>query len=707
MLKEGLPAQLYRFGEYELDLSRRLLLMNGRRVALTPKAFDVLAALVQRHGQIVTKNELLQLVWPDTVVEEISLTRNISVLRKTLGEKPDEHNFIVTVPGTGYGFVAAVEHAAHGVPQAQAPAPAVPARKRRSWVLALALTPLAIVLAWYLRPTAAPAIWRSRPLTTYPGFEQAPALSPDGRQVAFAWEGDKQDNFDIYIKPVGPGGPLRLTTNPAQDVNPVWSPDGASIAFLRHLDTDRNELVLMPAQGGPERKLADTRAAYRTDWPRSLLAWSPDGNWLAVSDREPADPVESLFLVSARTGEKRRITTALRGSFGDFMPAFAPDGHAIAFCRLQGYFNAEVHLLPLSANLAPAGEPRRLTAAGQPARDPVWTRDAKHLLFVGRQQLQIIATAGSGGSRPVPLVEDNISQLSLGRHLVYTRRAVDNNIWQADLRAPGIPPGAPRLLIASTRSDEFPRYSPDGRKIAFASNRSGSWEIWMAEADGSNPAPLSVLGSTAGLIAWSPDGRRIAFDVRSEGQSDIFTIPAEGGERKRLTNDSSDDYLPAYSHDGRWIYFTSKRTGRNEIWKMPSTGGQAIQVTHQEPGYLPMDSPDGKTLYYCHELPEKGIWQMSLEGGEEKQVAGPYSTRLCGLTVTSEGLYYTADQDAGKHHTIQFVSLATGAARPVVVSERPLGKLSLSLSPDRRYIIYSQYDQAGSDLMLIENFQPR
>jgi hypothetical protein len=98
---------------------------------------------------------------------------------------------------------------------------------------------------------------------------------------------------------------------------------------------------------------------------------------------------------------------------------------------------------------------------------------------------------------------------------------------------------------------------------------------------------------------------------------------------------------------------------------------------------------------------------MPVEGGKEEQVADSYSPRLCGLAVTSEGFYHTADRDSGKRHTIQFVSFATGASRPVVVSERPLGKLSLSVSPDRRHLVYSQYDQAGSDLMLIENFDPR
>ena len=100
---------LFRFADFELDSAKRLLLRNGGRIPLTPKALDVLVALVERNGETLHKDELLRLVWPDTTVEEISLTRNISVLRKILGERPDEHNFIVTVPGTGYRFVAPVQ----------------------------------------------------------------------------------------------------------------------------------------------------------------------------------------------------------------------------------------------------------------------------------------------------------------------------------------------------------------------------------------------------------------------------------------------------------------------------------------------------------------------------------------------------------------------------------------------------------------------
>jgi hypothetical protein len=137
---------------------------------------------------------------------------------------------------------------------------------------------------------------------------------------------------------------------------------------------------------------------------------------------------------------------------------------------------------------------------------------------------------------------------------------------------------------------------------------------------------------------------------------------------------------------------------------MPAEGGNATQLTHSEGGHLPLESRDGKTVYYCHDAPEKGIWKVPAGGGKAAQVAGPYFPRLCGLAVTAEGLYYTAAPDFRKQHSIRFVSFSTGESRPVVVSDGPLGALALSVSPDQRFVIYAQRDRAGRDLMLIENF---
>ncbi len=202
----------------------------------------------------------------------------------------------------------------------------------------------------------------------------------------------------------------------------------------------------------------------------------------------------------------------------------------------------------------------------------------------------------------------------------------------------------PRMFSSSTLPDFQPRYSPDGTKIAFGSFRSGPREIWIADADGSNPVPLTSFGGPlVGFMNWSPDGQRLVFHARPEGQADLFEIPASGGAPKRLTAHPSDDTLPSYSHDGRWIYFTSRRSGQLEIWKMPAKGGDATQMTRTG-GLMPLESPDGKTLYYGHPTREKGIWKVPVEGGEATQVTGPTGGQSA-FAVTAEGIYYTAAPD--------------------------------------------------------------
>ena len=188
-------------------------------------------------------------------------------------------------------------------------------------------------------------------------MEVNPALSPDGSQVAFAWNGEKQDNFDIYLMTLPSGPAVRMTDDPAADTSPVWSPDGRTLAFLRQRSDERFELMLLPAIGGPEHKLAETR---EQPWfsPRrpGALAWSPDGRWIAASHREPGELSESIYLFSL-TGEKRRLTEPIPGFRSDNMPSFSPDGRTIAFCRLPGGFHSEIYVLSLDANFKPVDRP--------------------------------------------------------------------------------------------------------------------------------------------------------------------------------------------------------------------------------------------------------------------------------------------------------------------------------------------------------------
>jgi eukaryotic-like serine/threonine-protein kinase len=339
---------------------------------------------------------------------------------------------------------------------------------------------------------------------------------------------------------------------------------------------------------------------------------------------------------------------------------------------------------------------------------PVWTLDGRHVLYLAahnigpREQTELrkIAFSSSGISERVSLLEGEINEVSLGRHLVYTRFATDTDIWRAEIPPSGGNAREPRRLISSTRLDYQPRYSPDGKQIAFGSTRSGAPEIWIADADGSNPEQLTSFGGPlVGLKDWSPDSQRLVFHARPEGHADIFTIPASGGVPKRLTTDPSDDTSPSYSRDGRWIYFASARSGQFEVWKMPAEGGDAVKITSIG-GSVPFESSDGKTLYFVALSKGRGIWKMSVQGGEAVQVTGPINQ--VAYAVGAEGIFYSPAPDSGQKGSIRFISFSNGQSRTVVVMDRPIGH-AMCLSPDQRFLLFAPPDQTGSDLMLIED----
>ena len=204
-----------------------------------------------------------------------------------------------------------------------------------------------------------------------------------------------------------------------------------------------------------------------------------------------------------------------------------------------------------------------------------------------------------------------------------------------------------------------------------------------------------------GSPRWSPDGQRIVFDSNALGKSELYQIDANGGRPRRLTNHPADDGIASYSRDGRWIYFDSDRTGRREIWKMPSEGGQAVQVTRNG-GTVAFESVDGAFIYYNKETEPTGLWRMPVGGGAETEVLKFVVDYA--FAVANKGIYFEQPhRDRGT--SFQFLSFVTGKVTTIGTIRRPVADLGLSVSPDERYILYTQGDQTGSDLMLVENFR--
>jgi Tol biopolymer transport system component len=558
-------------------------------------------------------------------------------------------------------------------------------------------------------------------LTSYPGNEREPSFSPDGSQVAFSWDAGHVGRCQIYVKQVGSERLLHLTSSAADDRNPVWSPNNRWIAFLRTSDPNAVEVILIPALGGRERKLAQLEAPWDTSTaelrpPVGHLAWSPDSKWLVVTDRNSR--TIGLSLVSIETGEKRKLTSPSAEWIGDFSPAFSSDGQNLAFIRAPSWSVSELYLLSLDKNLAPHGNPKRIAAQNCWIVNPVWIQGEEIAFSCGQwgagRRLFRTKISEAGNPRLVGSLGENVYFLAISHsgRLAYSQEEMDWDIWRVKLadtnqgfnRAIGADKVAGRFL-SSTRIDSNPQYSPDGTKVAFESLRSGNSEVWITEADGSNAFQLTSAGApVSGFPRWSPDGKRIVFHSRPRGQADIFVIDAAGGIPRQLTDNSSDDVAPSWSRDGRWIYFSSHRSGEFEIWKIPSEGGSAIRVTNRG-GSIPLECPAGRFLWYSKENPGLGasLWKVPTTGGQETLVVKLMANGST-YTVTQHGIYFIGFDSPDPGMSIQFLDSNTGRITRITSVERP-PTLGLAVSPDRLWLLYSRMEHRESDLMLVENFR--
>ncbi|HUQ91839.1 MAG TPA: protein kinase [Bryobacteraceae bacterium] len=589
----------------------------------------------------------------------------------------------------------------------------VPSTQRPWPVLIAAL--IAIVgsglLGWQFssRRKAEPVVtMRTVPLTSFPGSESQPSFSPDGNQIAFSWNQGKEDDLDIFVKVVEAGESLRITNTPALEYSPAWSPDGRYIAFLRQT-TEVGGFFLIPALGGLERKLSDA-SPNRVGADAPFAAWAPDGKQLVLVDRETEDTPLSLFLLDIENNTRRRISSPPQRSLGDSTPVFSPDGGSLAFVRTLSLSTQDIYVL----NIRDRKE-TRLTNDNRRIYGVIWSGADNKIVFSSARQAnsRLWRLSPKGGNpEPIPAIGDQAGFLALsrnGQRMAFTRSVIDTNIWRYQLPEKPVPAPSGSSIAASTRHEAGPRYSPDGTRIVFASNRSGALEVWVADADGQGPNALtSFNGPTTGSPMWSPDGKSIVFDSRPGGNPDIYVVSADGGLPRRLTSDKSEEVVPSWSRDGKWIYFSSNRTGRFEIWKMPVEDGQAIQVTKNS-GFHGVESPDGKYVYYSKAANQGGLWRVPIDGGAEEPVidglrAGYWSYWSFG----KDGIYYVDREDVeggGARYPLHCLQLPTKKDSILTYLNRRPFNSGLSVAPDGRTFLYTQVDQSETDIMMVDGFR--
>ena len=584
---------LYRFDEFELDPARRLLSRGGVPVSVSPKAFEVLHYLVANSGRVVTKEEVLRSVWPDSFVEESNLAQYIHSLRKVLA---DRASYIVTIPGRGYQLAAnvAIIAAAGATVVAELPQPAiqterennativmdtssqvspVPRRLFSRWPLWIAAVVLLLAVYLVIRPHGATQLRISTYRKITGDGHPKSVGGTDGSRIYFQWE-DTGGIAEVSVS----GGmvvPIQVALDHPR-IGEV-SPDGSTLLFTSEGGGKgpADSLWSLPVLGGSLRHLGNAVSS----------TWSPDGEKIAYGTANG-----DICIVSRDGTEAHRIASA-----GGYLKsvAWSPDGSAIRFSR-DGLL---WEISPDGANLhqlLPGWGKSSTQWSGK------WAPDGR-FFFVADGQLWLLEKRqGLGGNLPVqltfgPTVWDRPMPSPNGKLIFASGSTKRGELVRLDSKSGQFQP-----FLAGI-SAEFVTFSSDGKSVAYVSYPEGV--LWRANPDGSNPMQLTKSPAYPKSVRWSPDGSQIAFvDRTAQGADAIYVIASDGSEKPRrlLPEDRQAETDPSWSPDGRKIAFcTSPNVGasaKSDLRILDLAAGNATLIPGSDGLLVPRWSPDGHMI---------------------------------------------------------------------------------------------------------------
>lgn len=590
-----------------------------------------------------------------------------------------------------------------------------PPRRPLRWVAYAAMAAALIATASFALTPRQPTPFgpfRARPITSEPGNERDPDISPDGKYVAYAQQAPDLGTR-LVVRLIDGGEPHDVTPGGQDEWSPAWSPDGARIAFLRGDPADSAALMLTSPLGGTERTLATVRpyARRRLLLIGHLLAWTPDGRHLVVPDQITANE-GSLTLIDTETGERTRLTSPGDAHF-DLEPSLSADGRLLVFNRVRGEYLSDVYVQKLDASYRPVGPPTKLPAAGSWNGTPRVLDDRGEVLVsagpLPRLSLWRVPLDGTGPPESLGIIGDNATQSAVdrtsGRIIARTFRSQSDVLRFALPTVPTRGPQDPPVeeFAQSTYIDRGPVYSPDGSQVAFISDRNGWRQLWVADANGNNPVEWTQkFEADMPMPSWSPDGSRVAFaGIGPAGNSQLFVADRGTRAAARVSDDTLDYVRPAWSPDGQWLFAAAAEKSVYSIYRVPVAGGAAEKVL---PDYINVIdvTPDGTGLYAVRrdQRARAELDYVPLPAGPPVHLAS--MNFQDDAWMTAKGLYYL-ERRADQRLAPVALTFRTHGGAVTVVQEytKPPGR-GLSVSPDGRFAMTTRFVPAIADLLLLE-----
>ncbi|MCP4573699.1 MAG: hypothetical protein GY838_15175 [bacterium] len=659
---------------------------DGHTETIEPRMMHVLVCLAAARGEVVSRRDLLDTVWGETVVGEEVLTRIVSRLRVVLGDDRQRTRFIETIRGGGYRLLPVPE--------------AVAERSWRRWFPGLyvgAILILALGVVWTVGRMSTGSepveILTAVPVTALPGNEAYPALAPDGVTMVFTWTGGEDEAPGLFVKQTTGGEVRRLTRPDGMDTRPVFSPSGSDVAFVRRTH-EGSSIRLVPALGGATRLLTETAGGVFG------LSWSPAGDHLVFAAKDTTSGQSCLLSLDLQSLEVSALTSVNTAThMGDSWPAHAPDGRTIAFARCDHAGLREVWLVP-----ATGGPGRQLTQGMKDCQGLAWLAGGDGLIVSspvrGRTGLWQVDPA-DGEVSWLPLIaqgENTHPTLAAdGSALVFRNLQRDFDLKR--LVVDGAASG-PQLqnFSPSTRNEYLATWSPDAAQVAFISDRAGSPALWLARSDGTH-SRLVAAPPDAEITAlfWAPDSRRLAMNLMAADLAWVEFVDTETGLTHPLGEALVHERFCGWMDESGSFGLLRDEGEFWRLHRLRDDDGEDVPLDLELSGHARVRTTP---LGHVFEDPEsRRLWLLPADGGPRRPlVTADEMSHWRAWQYVEAGLHVVRTDEVGRV-LVEVVDLADGSRR--LLAEVPERTYDLAVSADGAEILLTTLADVRSDLLMV------
>lgn len=705
----GKQIKIYRIGKWKIIPELNQISDQDREFEVEPKAMETLLVLMANEGVMISRQQLLNEVWGESVVTENSVDQAIARLRKVLGDNAKSPTYIATVTKKGYRLLPGVEYESDVLTQPAKPLDSdaiknieddevlpiektVKSSKSQFMYVGAGLVALALVFVYAnWNASIPPSIYSNKaPYSSLVGPEYSLSISSTSGKRAFIWESPGSTGSDVYISDSASKTLEQMTFSHEVENSVDINPDGGTLAFVRYSPEVGCRVYIMDVQYKKEELIADCGPTHL-----SKVKWSADGNILYFVGREKESQPFHLYSLSIETGKLAQLTNATQGTFGDYQMDISSDGKRLAYLRSERWSHSQIRVLELDS-----GIDSTFYESQQMLLDINWGVDNKHLLTVtGSNFGRLVQIDSAGVKQTLSTSLNRLSEpqiINSQANIVLRENQQRKSIYQSGW---AVEDSKATKLFSSTLNQWLGTYSPDGKQIAYLSDETGKVEIWLMDEKGNVHQLTNNQLTGISQIKWSPNGAYILLDAHDDG---IHRLTLSDLSLTKYTHKSVFAKNPSWHSDSQGIYFSSDMSGDWQLWYQASPQEKPEQITKQG-GFTARMNNSGEYLYYT-KFYQDGVWRKTLSNNRDADVLIIEKIQP-GISaqwqLTDNSIYYAKHVD-GALKLFKF-SLNSNIEQFIITLPH-IHYMNFSYSIDElsKQVIYGKVSRSESDFVLIK-----